>query len=161
MKHSKNLEFSETNPQLLSDFPGTHLEKLDTALLEKMTLQEAGEYVGENCYFNFVEKSPGILGAFEELTDGGGKNVFAKYYGEYMNHSQQLKERMPKIYAFMREWIFFGREYEVSPVKASELSFTGGLGTSNIEHIRGKEKISEAERKDMDAYSLESKAHKC
>lgn len=44
--------------------------------------------------------------------------------------------------------------------EAKQISFIGGLGISNIQHITGTQKISEAGRKEIEAKSLESKARK-
>lgn len=129
MEYSKSMELSEVSLKSFSEFPSAHLEKLDIASLEKLTLQETAECVGSNCYSNYIEKSSGILGDFSELSGDGGKDVFVKFYSEYVNEPGQLKEDNPEMYNFMRERIFFGREYEIEPLNgenvSEQLSFSG------------------------------------
>lgn len=156
MEYSKSMELSEAGPKSFNEFPNVHLEKLDIASLEKLTPKETVERIGTNCYSNYVEKSPGILGDFSEMSGDGGKDAFVKFYSEYVNEPDQLEKDNPEMYRFMRERIFFGMKAHQGKVP----SFKGGLGVSNMKHILGNQKISDAERKEREAGSLESKAQR-
>lgn len=145
----EDIKIQETKSHFEQELPASHIEKMDLTLLEKLTTIEAAEKVGENVYITIIEKNPGLLREFNDLTQQNGKVGFAKMYSRYVNNSEQMKNDIPEIYQFMKERVFYGR-----------LNFTGGLGVDNMQHIRGSGLINSAKQKELEAESKLAQAHR-
>lgn len=122
IENINNPETLELNSKLSSELPFSHFENIDLSLLEKMPLKESVKYISENYYLTFIKGHPGLLRAFLEVFNGAGKNLFEKYYSDYIYNSIQMKKNIPSIYAFMNERVFFGREYHMNQAIEKENS---------------------------------------
>ena len=147
----------------LCELPSSHLEHIDVKALEGLTKREACEKIAGDYYDGLEEGAPGILNGFTEISGGAGKEVFQKAYSDYVNKPEQLKEKERPLYDFLRDRVFRGREYASDTTEkeaGQELSFGGGLGISEIKHIRGSSMISKAKSKYSSAATDESNARK-
>ena len=105
-------ETREIQATSISDVPSAHLEGLDKAKLEKMDPQAAAFEVGKNYFNEDVQTSAGVLEAYKELDKDGNAEKFAKSYSDYINMPGIMKIRDPKMYEFMRDRVFYGKEYK-------------------------------------------------
>lgn len=105
-------ETRETQATSISDVPSAHLEGLDKAKLEKMDPQAAAFEVGKNFFNEDVQTSAGVLESYKELDKDGNAEKFAKAYSDYVNMPGIMKIRDPQMYAFMKDRVFYGKEYK-------------------------------------------------
>ena len=129
------------------EVPATHLENMNKEELEKMSPQEMAEKIGSNVYELNVKDLAGIKGAFQACSETGGKEEFAKKYSEYVNNPEKMKDESPKMYDFMRDRIFSGREYsieEAGPDSQAEVAF--GMKYNSLDIAATDSKMTEHTR---------------
>lgn len=105
-------ETNEVNSGTVCDIPSTHLEGLDTEKLEKMNPLAAAFEAGKHYFSKDVENCKGTLDAYLELDKNGNAERFAKSYSDYVNMPRVMLSRDPNMYAFMRDRVFYGKEYQ-------------------------------------------------
>lgn len=103
---------SDTQAAKVCDIPRVHLEGLDEAKLEKMDPQAAAFEVGKNYFNTDIQTSAGDLEAYKELDKNGNAEKFAKAYSDYVNLPSIMKIRDPQMYEFMRDRVFYGKEFK-------------------------------------------------
>lgn len=112
MSSQEGIQVCETQKSEVFDIPRSHWEGLDKTQLEQMSLQDASLEIGKQYFTEDIENSPGTLQAFQALEKDGGAEQFAKYYSNYISMPKIMSLQNPQMYAFMRDRVFFGKEYE-------------------------------------------------
>ena len=136
------------------ELPANHREGVSEHDIEGMSPSDAVRRYGESYYQNVLESQPGRLGAYERLSEGGGREEFARDYGRYVLSPEEMRDEDPELYAFMRDRIFRGREYEVEEVtgaSSDDPSFGGGcnkLDVVAVDKVSFTGSIEDAERID-------------
>lgn len=94
-------------------FPSSHLEGMDTGSLEKLSATDAAVEVGKNYYESCAKDFPGVLAGFREA-GGQSQEDFSRSYAEYVTNPEKMRTEKPTMYKFMRDEVFFGREFPAS-----------------------------------------------
>jgi len=110
----ENFSNSEQNGLRESELPQSHREGIDPSRLEGLNETEKNLLVGEHVFEDRLEHSPGLKGAFREIAEEGSKEEFASLYERYVDDSKALKAQDPQTYAFFRDRIFHGKEYNLN-----------------------------------------------
>ena len=119
----EGLKWMENAYKNIHDIPRTHMEGLEKQL-ENLSKLDASLEVGKKYFEEEVQGSAGLLGPFRELSKDGGKEQFAKHYSDYLNRPESMKKENPDMYQFMKDRVFYGREYSQMP-NSQKISFTG------------------------------------
>lgn len=131
--------FEETRMDMVADggleLPLSHKEGIGAQGIEGLSPSDAAQRYGSSFYENVLESQPGRLGAYEKLSEGGGREGFARDYARYVLSPGEMRKEDPELYDFMRDRIFRGREYEakdVSGFSSDGPSFGGGCNKLDI-----------------------------
>lgn len=100
------------------ELPATHLDGLLTqdvvVDISSMSRESLLDAVGRNLYTEFIIYTPSLESEFLALMGGeAGVGAFSSLYGEYIIHGDELLQKNPQQYNFMKDRIFHGIEYSV------------------------------------------------
>jgi hypothetical protein len=99
----KSLDLAHEQGNIVNiDLPEGHLEKGS----DIKTLNEAGS----KFYEDHINGSPGIEGEWRKLAGTG--LGFTEAYEQYITNGSKLKETNSEVYDFLKDHVFYGREYE-------------------------------------------------
>lgn len=103
------------------ELPKSHLENLESRNWEGKDLSLSMKTIGECCFDRSVMPFPGVRYGFFEISGSNTREYFADCYCRYVTSARELQEEKPEIYAFMRDRIFYGKEYFETPSPLPEL----------------------------------------
>lgn len=93
------------------ELPKSHLENIESRNLEGADLSSTLKTIGECCFDRVVMPFPGLRYGFSEISGSNSRKYFADCYCRYITSPKELREEKPEIYAFMRDRLFYGKEY--------------------------------------------------
>lgn len=126
-----------------TSFPSSHLEGMDISSLEKLSATDAAVEVGKSCYEGFAKDLPGVLAGFREA-GGRSQEDFSRTYADYITDPEKMRTERPVMYKFMRDEVFFGREY--TPIADTDLRAESDHDAMREASEPDQEKYRDAER---------------
>lgn len=128
------------------DLPATHLEGLFTENaavdISSMSREELLDSVGKSLYAEFLVYTPSLESEFLALMGGeAGVGAFSSLYGEYVCHGEELLQKNPQQYNFMKDRIFHGIEYTDRSGELLDKAVSAGIFGRDKNTISGCEQL--------------------
>lgn len=96
-----------------SDLAGDNLENLGE--LDIKTL----EVLGKSVFEDFLDKSPGLKNEWNGITGFANEDYFIKDFEKYILYGPDFKESNPQEYEFLKDYIFYGEEFNPKDINTS------------------------------------------